>query len=82
MKDKENIYTVWKTSRSQIDLPDGFSDRVMAKITGQEQTAVERPEPGSIALFLEKTIEIMVGLGLSILGAFRVAYFVCGLLLP
>ncbi len=79
MKDKENIYTQWKTSRSRMDLPDGFSDRVMAKIARQDQ---EKSEPSSIPLILEKTIEILVGLGLSVLGALRVAHLVGGLLLP
>ncbi|WP_419662387.1 uncharacterized protein Dvar_28450 [Desulfosarcina variabilis str. Montpellier] len=79
MKDKENIYTEWKTSRSRIDLPDKFSDRVMAQIARQDQ---ERSEPSGIPPFLEKAIDILVGLGLSVLGAFRVAHLVGGLLLP
>lgn len=79
MKDKENIYTEWKTSRSRMDLPDEFSDRVMAHIARQQQ---ERSEPSGIPPFLEKAIEILVGFGLSVLGAFRVAHLVGGLLLP
>jgi hypothetical protein len=79
MKDKENVYTEWKTSRSRIDLPDEFSDRVMAQIARQDQ---ERSEPSGIPPILEKTIDILVGCGLSVLGAFRVAHLVGGLLLP
>lgn len=79
MKDKENIYKEWKTSRSRMDLPEEFPDRVMAQIARQEQ---ERSEPSVIPPLLEKAIEMLVGFGLSVLGAFRVAHLVGGLLLP
>ncbi len=79
MNDKENIYTEWKASRSRIDLPNGFSDRVMEQIVKQEQAG---SESNSISPFLEKAIEILLGFGLSILGTFRVAHLIGGLLLP
>jgi hypothetical protein len=79
MKDKENIYKEWKTSRSGMDPPDQFSDRVMAQIARQDQ---ERSEPSGIPPILEKAIDILVGFGLSVLGAFRVAHLVGSLLLP
>jgi hypothetical protein len=79
MKDKEDIYTEWKTSRSRMDLPDEFSDRVMAQITRQEQ---EPSRPSGIPPFLEYAIEILMGFGLSVLGALRVAHLVGGLMLP
>ena len=79
MKDQESIYTAWKTSRARMDLPDDFADRVMAQIARQAQ---EKSEPGGMSPFLGKVIEILVGIGLSVLGAFRVAHLVGGLLLP
>jgi hypothetical protein len=79
MKDKERIYIEWKTSRSRMDLPDDFSDRVMAQVERQEQ---ERPESNGFPPILEKAIEILMGLGLTILGAFRVAHLVGALMLP
>ena len=60
-------------------MPDEFPDRVMAQIERQEQ---ERFETNGIPPFLEKAIDILVGFGLTVLGAFRVAHLVGGLLLP
>lgn len=82
MKKTEDLYTDWKTSRSRVDVPDGFSDRVMAEIGRQERAAVEAGETGGLPPFLENAVEILVGFGLSALGAFRVAHLVGGLLLP
>lgn len=82
MNNRENIYTDWKSSRSRIDLPEGFSDRVMTQIEKQEQSMAERHKVKKISPFLEKIIEIVVGFGLSFLGALRVAHMAGGLLLP
>jgi len=82
MMDKENIYTEWKASRSQMDLPDGFAERVMAQVRKQAREKVVEPAPNTLEELMRKAVELLVGLGLSLLGVLRVAHLVGGLMLP
>ena len=82
MMDKENIYTEWKTSRSQMDLPDGFAERVMAQVGKQAREKVVGQASNTLEVLMIKAVELLVGLGLSVLGALRVAHLVGGLMLP
>ena len=82
MNDKDKTYTEWIASRSRADLPDGFTERMMGRIARQEQAVVEEHGITGIQPFVEKTINILAGFGLSALGAFRVAHLMGGLLLP
>jgi len=82
MNEKERIYTDWKTSRSKVELPDGFSERVMTKVVKQEQVKASKSGSSTFRSLFEMAVRILMGIGLSALGILRVACLVGGLMRP